>query len=272
MSKWLAFCVVVVLSANAGRSRAQDDTATDVARAEGYAAEAFEAYSHQDYPRAVTLYQLALEAAASPDIIYNLARIYDIKLKDRALAIEFYQRYSADPGADPERARIASGRLGALREVEKINVDSTLAPGKAGARSETAGPAAETGAANASADHAPSGMSGLQVASIIVGAVGVAGIGVGIGFGIDAKTNADVSHALCNGNLCTTPRGVDAAKSASRSATVSTLAFIAGGALVAAGVTILIVSSSGSDERDASAQLVPFADRYGGGAQWIGRW
>src|SRR4051812_29210658 len=82
------------------REQTQEDPAQNVARAEEYASQAFDAYSQQDYPRAVALYQQALAASASPDIIYNLARIYDLKLKDRALSIEFYERYTADPGAD----------------------------------------------------------------------------------------------------------------------------------------------------------------------------
>lgn len=272
MSKWLPFCVVVVLSAQAGQGRAEEDPASEVARAEEYAARAFDAYSRQDYVEAVSLYQIALDAAASPDIIYNLARIYDLKLKDRAPALSFYQRYVTDPGADPQRVRIANGRLAALRELERIQVESTRAPGEVAASGDATGPAAESGASRTAADGPRSGIAGLQVASLVVGAVGIAGAGVGIGYGFDAKSNADVSHDLCNGNLCTTPRGVDAAKVASNSATISTIAFVAGGALIAASVTMLVLSSTGSGEREASAQLVPYADRYGGGTQWVGRW
>jgi hypothetical protein len=273
MSKWLPFCVVVVLSAQAGRSRARadDDPASDVARAEDYAAQAFEAYSREDYVQAVSLYRVALEAAASPDILYNLARIYDGKLKDRAAAISFYQRYTTDPGADPDRVRIAMQRIAILHEPEGTNPDSTHVPGAA-ANDEAKGPTAESGASRKTAEKARSGITGLQIASLLVGSVGVAGVGVGIGFGIDAKTNADVSHDLCTGNLCSTPRGVNAARDASSSARISTIAFVAGGALIAGGVTMLILSSTGSGEREASAQLVPYADRYGGGTQLIGRW
>lgn len=274
ISKWLAFCVIVVVSVQPARGLAEDhsrdDPAQNVQRAEEYASEAFEAYSQQDFPRAVSLYRLALAASASPDIIYNLARIYDVKLKDRALAIEFYQRYTADPGADPERARIAVERLAKLRELDRINADSkreqrAAENAQAGGRIEAAAPAER-------AHKSSSGLSGLQVASIVVGAVGIAGVGVGVGFGIQAKSKADVSHESCNGNLCTSARGVEAARDASNLATISTVGFIAGGALVAAGVTMLIIGSTGSDEREPTAQLVPYADRDGGGARWVGRW
>jgi hypothetical protein len=100
----------------------------------------------------------------------------------------------------------------------------------------------------------------------------LAGVGVGIGFGLHAKSKADLSHELCDGNLCFSPRGVEAANDASKAATISTVAFIAGGVLTAAGVTMLIIGSMGSNEHEAHAQLVPYVDRYGAGTALIGRW
>lgn len=269
---WLVICgVFVAVTAGAETSRAQSATEEvpgDVARAEGIAAEAYEAYERQDFAQAVALYRRALAAAPSPDIVYNLARIYDAKLKDRARAIEFYDRYATDPGADPERVRTSLERLAMLRELEEISAKQRAAAAAAPAPNRTV----EVRAPETRAAPESSGLSGLQIASIVVGSVGLAGVGVGIGFGLDAKSNADRSHELCDGNLCFTPEGVDAAKHASRSATIATIAFIGGGALVAAGATMLIIGSSGERERDARVQLVPYADRYGGGTQLIGRW
>jgi Tetratricopeptide repeat len=275
MRTWLVVCgVFAVLSARAGISRAQDakqseEEPSDIARAEGIAAEAYEAYARQDYAQAVALYRRALAASPSPDILYNLARIYDTRLKDRESAIEFYERYTQDPGADPERARSSLRRLARLRELEKISDDTPPAdPQKAGPSPEGGeAPAPEHGAAEPSA-----GINGMQVASIIVGTVGLAGAGVGIGFGLHAKSKADLSHQLCDGNSCFSPRGVDAAKDASKAATISTIAFVAGGTLVAAGVTLLIIGSTGKSEREAQTQLIPYVDRYGGGTALIGRW
>src|SRR5688500_17715235 len=55
-------------------------SASDVTLAERYAGEAFEAYRMRDYGRAIALYEQALAAAPSPDIVYNIARVYDTGL------------------------------------------------------------------------------------------------------------------------------------------------------------------------------------------------
>ena len=286
MRNWLVVCgLFAVVIARAETSSAQpaqpagETVPSEVARAEGFASDAYEAYERQDFAQAVALYRRALAASPSPDIVYNLARIYDTKLKDRAHAIEFYERYTNDPGADPERARTAVERLASLRELEQISAnrraEAAAATSSTSSTSSTSAAKArgsEVTAPEAPAQPARSWLSGLQVASIVVGSVGLAGVGVGIGFGLDAKSKADRSHLLCDGNSCFTPEGVDAAKHASRSATISTIAFIGGGALVAAGVTMLILGSTGESEQEARVQLAPYADRYGAGTRLIGRW
>ena len=85
---WLIATASLSWSTAAGPALAQDEPSSppDVARAESYAAEAFQAYAEKDYPRAVALYQQALDAAPSADIVYNIARIYDTKLEDAAHA------------------------------------------------------------------------------------------------------------------------------------------------------------------------------------------
>jgi hypothetical protein len=286
MRTWLVFCgVVVLLTARAGGGRAQDakdakdaqdardpnESASDIARAEGFAAEAYDAYERQDYAQAVALYRSALAASPSPDIIYNLARIYDTRLKDRESAIEYYEKYTQDPGADPERVRSSLQRLASLHELERLRDDAppagpqpTVSPPN---HAEAAAPAHRV-----ERESSGSGINGMQIASIVVGAVGLAGVGVGVGYGLHAKSKADLSHELCDGNMCFSPRGVRAAEDASKAATISTIAFIAGGALTAAGVTMLIIGSIGSSEHEARAQLVPYVDRYGAGTALIGRW
>ena len=84
--------------------------ASDVTLAERYAGEAFEAYRVRDYGRAVALYEQALAAAPSPDIVYNIARVYDTGLANRRLAIVYYERYAAAPrrGARSTGVRRAS--------------------------------------------------------------------------------------------------------------------------------------------------------------------
>ena len=99
-------------------------------------------------------------------------------------------------------------------------------------------------------------MSGVQVAGIVTGTVGLAGLGVGLGFGIAAKNDADIAHEFCDGNECRTQRGLDAAKDASDAASVSTVAFIAGGVLAALGITFLV---AGGEDGEREVAVAPFA-------------
>src|SRR5262249_2187183 len=111
----------------------------DVSRSESYAAEAFEAYQKKDFQGAVVLYMKALEAAPSADVLFNLAKIYDTKLNDRPLAMSFYRRYIADPGAEPERVRTANARLAELRELEAAANEKPAAASPAAAAAAGSG-------------------------------------------------------------------------------------------------------------------------------------
>jgi hypothetical protein len=246
----------------------------DVAHAEAYASEAFDAYARKDYSAAIALYEKALEAAPSADIIYNLARIYDTKLKNRGLAIEYYRRYTGDTGADPNRLRVASVRLKELRELEAIAAEQpapNAPPATAAPQMPPAAPALGTSQPPAEAAMS-GGLSGIQVAGIVTGAAGLAGIGLGIAFGVKAQSDAAVADRFCDGNACTTQRGVDASHDASDAATVSTIAFIAGGALTLLGVTGVLVGI-GSQEREVAAlSIAPYAGAGNLGAEVAARW
>ncbi len=239
---------------------------SDVSRAEGYAAEAFEAYSKKDYQEAVVLYLKALEAAPSAEVLYNLAKIYDTKLNDRELAMKFYRRYIADPGAEPERVRTANTRLAELRELEvaasaKPAPVTTPTKPRDGDHSRRLPPA----------QHG--GLSGLQWAGLATGVVGLGGVAVGAVFGLSAKSDADTAKEECDGNNCRTQRGVDAAKDASAEATISTVSFIAGGALTVLGTVLLVAGgSSGPAERDtAGLRVAPYAEPGSLGTRVSGR-
>ena len=269
--RWVVFAALLTTAAGTPSPAFAQDAAgsADVSRAEDYAAQAFEAYSRKDYQEAVVLYLKALEAAPSSDILYNLAKIYDTKLKDRELAMKFYRRYIADPGAEPERVRAANTRLAELRELE---VAAAEKPTPASTPAVTSGAAASQEERRLPPAKDESGLTGLQMAGLVTGVVGIGGIAVGAVFGLSAKSDADVANKDCNGNDCSTQRGVDAAKDASSKATISTVAFVAGGALTALGTILLVSGSRAPAERDtASVRLVPYAGPGSLGTQLSGR-
>jgi tetratricopeptide (TPR) repeat protein len=264
-----------------------------VALSESYAARAFEAYGRKEYPLAIELYQKALDAVPSADIVYNIARVYDVGLHDRAQAIRYYRRYVDDPGAVPSRIESASKRLKELRAGE---LAATPLPDPAARASETApattSPAAAPPAQAPSPASSPAVSSGapasgapasgvpsaplaavtpaddpsiaLTVGAIVAGTVGLAGIGVGIGFGLAAKNHLEESERFCNGNLCISQRGVDAAKSAAHAADIATVGLSVGGGLLALG-TVLWFMDAGSGEHPALAGHLDWAPQIGPG-------
>lgn len=82
-----------------------------------------------------------------------------------------------------------------------------------------------------------------RTAAIAVGAVGVAGLGLGTVFGILAKNKWSDAKAQCSNypSACS-PEGIDLNSTASSQATISTVAFIAGGAALATGVVLWVTA------------------------------
>jgi tetratricopeptide (TPR) repeat protein len=239
-----------------------------VALAEQKAARAFEAYQGKRFAESVALYIEAYDASPNADILYNVARIYDTKLGDRPLAINFYRRYIADPGAIADRIQLANERLVALREAE-LAVSQPAAP--------LAPSAAASGAAPApvAAAHGP---STTEVAGIVMAATGVVAIGVGAGYGFAAMNEARTSRDLCEGGVCSEQRGIDAADDATRHALVTTIGFASGGALLALGAACYFWLGGESSERpeqaSGSIDLSPRVTESAGGwsLELVGSW
>lgn len=219
------------------------DSRGRVLLAEQRSEQAYEAYEAGDALRAVELYLDAQRLAPSADILYNVAHIYDIKLGDRRLAMEFYRRCVAEPGATPERVARANQRLLALKEAELAAEPALQAP---------------TAPRPAPLPAAPDGDTGVSARSTIawsLAALGVAGVGVGVGFGLSAMSNADRANEDCDGNLCNSSVGVDASHAAERDARVATVGFVSGGVLLAAAATLFLLGDDDAEAQTASGDL-----------------
>jgi hypothetical protein len=84
-----------------------------------------------------------------------------------------------------------------------------------------------------------------RVLGVITGLVGLGGIAVGSVFGLMAKSDQSSVGPHCNGTVCD-PTGVGDLSDAHNAATVSTIGFIAGGAVLAGGVVLYLVAPRGS--------------------------
>jgi len=255
------------VSALAQKSGALAAPAEGVTLAEGYAAEAFEAYRIRNYGQALSLYERALAAAPSADILYNIARVYDVGLRDRRLALDYYERYLADSKAAPERRVLVRQRLEELRAAERairsINPDDIDAIAREFPvdEPETAPTPPPVAAARSDA-----GLRPLELGAVALGAAGLSGVGLGVGFGLSARSRTDAWQKDCTGNECSSQRAVDAAHAAARRARVATISFAAGGSLLAIGAVLWWIDT-GPDEPGISATLrfVPLADGSGVG-------
>lgn len=242
-----------------------------VAFAEQKAAQAYEAYQDKRFAAAVALYVEAYDAAPNADILYNIARIYDTQLGDRPLAINFYRRYIADPGAVPDRIQIANERLFALREAE-------LAAARPAPQPVPTAPQPTPQGVSPRTDHGPEpGWNGAELTGAIMGALGVAAVGVGAGFGVAAMDEARTVHDLCDGNVCSGQRGIDAAEKANDHAFISTIGFASGGALLALGATFYFWLGNEPSERGKQAagerlQLAARQNRDGWSFELGGSW
>ena len=113
------------------------------------------------------------------------------------------------------------------------------------------------------------GLHAVSVAGIIVGVVGLAGMGAGIGVGFAAKSKHDDSIGECDASNVCTQAGVDIRDDALSLGTVGTIVFVAGAVLTAGGAGMLIAGFSlgGDDpELNATVSLVPT------GAVFRARW
>ncbi|MGC4087114.1 MAG: hypothetical protein QM756_04260 [Polyangiaceae bacterium] len=104
----------------------------------------------------------------------------------------------------------------------------------------------------------PSGprSQGMRTASFIVGGVGVVGLGLGGFFGLRAiSKNNDATSGTCKDGVCQEPNDYQTSQDARSAATLSNVCFAAGGAALATGVVLFLLSPSRSEH----ARIVPYA-------------
>jgi hypothetical protein len=115
-----------------------------------------------------------------------------------------------------------------------------------------------------------------HVLALAVGAVGGVGLIAGAVFGLSASSNFDKAKTDCGGNLdACAPGGLALAQadvsSARSSATLSTIGFGVGGALVTAGAVLWFTAPSAEESRTA-LRLVPSLEPRSAGLVLSGRW
>jgi hypothetical protein len=121
---------------------------------------------------------------------------------------------------------------------------------------------------------APKKSNTLRTASYVVGGVGVAGLVVGGIFGGLAASGKSKLKTECPNNVCPTGAAVDDLAAVKGKATISTIGIAVGGAALATGVVLFIVSGKSESKDDAkpapAAAFVPVFGPQGGGFSFNG--
>jgi hypothetical protein len=273
---WPLLTALAVLCTSARRAEAEPPPAAaevgDIERAEALAAQAFAAYDRKEYAAAVLLYRQAYDASPSADILFNIARIYDIGLGERSTALTFYRQYVIDPDAEDARIDIAFERLAVLEQ----RVPPAASPST---ESHTPPPyrplaPAPQGEPMPASELTEEGWTAWRVGGIVAGTVGLVGLGLGAGFGVAALSDAATAREYCAGDVCRSQRGLDAVDAATKNANIATASFVLGGGLVAVGAAMLWFEREPEPTRPEVAQVRWSAHATGSelGMALSGRW
>lgn len=207
---WLAVAAVAVLAQRAPMASAQrpapgaqrkrpTQKELEQARAHFKAAEA--AKSRGEYKTAAVEYLAAYELFADPEFFFDVAEVYRLSGGDQD-ALTYYEKYleldpngrgaaSARASADQLRRSIAAGQDAARRAAEE-QTRRKAEEEKRAADEEARSKAARLSAAQAAeAERRESSGRNLRIAGIAAGGAGVVSLGLGVFFGLRAKSISD---------------------------------------------------------------------------------
>ena len=183
------------------------------------------------------------------------------------VAANGYQTISlqSDVGSDGATAAVSIPKLVA----NPSPATSPVVPQQSAAASVSAAPPVDEGAARGASNAGNS----QRIAGYSVGALGVVSLGVGVGFLIDKNSKESKADKLCPGPCADVPthdQWQSLIDGADRSGTISLVTGIAGGALLATGIVLIVTSPS---SKSSSSWLVaPVVAHNHGGAVIEGTW
>ncbi len=171
--------------------------AADTEAAEALAREARAHYDAGRFEQAVSAYLKAYRASPSAGYLYNIAVVYDRKLNESGLAIDFYRRYIVAEDADPTAVERASMRIKALKA--QAPTEPLDPPPPRPAPPSERPPASPTGDDPAPARPAPEPETGgRRIAAYTLLGIGGAALLGGAALGVVAYTVEDKYRAADN--------------------------------------------------------------------------
>jgi tetratricopeptide (TPR) repeat protein len=190
-SKTLALALALPLPlVGAAPTRALAQSA-ETESADALAKDARGHYDQGRFEQAVASYLKAYRQSPSAGFLYNVAVIYDRKLNEGGLAIDFYRRYIVADDADPAAVERATARIKALKSVaaaEPVPVEPAPAP--ASRPAATTEPESTASVSPAPADG-ETATSGRKIAAYTLMGIGGAALVGGVALGVLASTVED---------------------------------------------------------------------------------
>ena len=238
--------LLLATTARADKPKRPLDAATR-AQASEHVKQADEFLKTSQWDKAIAEYQAALDLTDEPLMIFNIALANDRAGRPEA-ALESFRRYLAIAPAGPvaDEAREDVARL--VPVVDKIQAERAATKAQADAaarevaqqRADEDRKRAAAAAQRERADRADAGARRLRWIALGTGVVGLAGVGVGAKFGLDARAAAKDVTAHTGGWT-----DMDLVRdSEGRSAQTKQIVFTAiGGAVIAAGVVVYLLSA-----------------------------
>jgi hypothetical protein len=177
------------------------------------------------------------------------------------------QAIPMNPGSHAFHFQLADGTSADLRVlVTEGAQNQTVAVVLASAAPPPASPAPAPPVITTVVPPPGGGSSSWRTVGWVVGAAGVVGLAVGAVSGVVAMN--DKNSANCADKLCD-PGPLGSARGA---ATVSDIGFIGGGALLAAGVALVLLSPGAGHEAATLVRVAPMVGASGGGMTLGGTW
>jgi hypothetical protein len=115
----------------------------------------------------------------------------------------------------------------------------------------------DDGAGARAASDGGSDGSTQRIVAGVVGGVGVVGVVVGSVFGLKASSDWDEAKSDCNPYPKCGPEGAQLGDDASSAATISTIAFVVGGAAIAGGLVLWLTAPDGESSTETAVGIGP---------------
>jgi tetratricopeptide (TPR) repeat protein len=218
-------------------------------------------HERHEYEQAIREYLLAYELQPSAGLLFNIAQAY-LLAGDRERALEHYRAYLREE-PEGEVADLARQRIEAIEgEIAAESPPPPEEPPEAPEQEEVVLPAEPP-----ERDRAGSPGRGLRLTGLAVAAVGLAGVGLGVKFGLDARAVQDRIESQPDGTPWTFDDLYAEGQAASRNMWIS---YGVGGAALIAGGALYVLGHRAGTASERPLAIVPMWGRSGSGLVLVG--